>query len=420
MPKQKFNNYDIRAEVACLRARLVGTWLTNVYDRDKTSFVFKFTRSGGATESGEGEKINVVIESGTRFHRTSHARASASGGGGGKASSTDQPSKFNAKLRMHLRGKRLNAIDQIGSDRAVDFTFSSGDTEHHLIVELYAQGNVLLLDKDDVVLTLLRTHRDDDKGVKILGNHRYPRERFRTHKRVTLHDLEGALVGRARGEDTLAGAAADSNSNSNSNSTATDAAAAAAPPRAPATLREALCKGLGQNPPLVDRAAKLAGLPMGGNTPLPLKEDSSSLNSNSNATAPVVERLLRQLSVLDDWFEGVGDGSAVPTGVVTRRRKPGATGDDDDAFVVDDFSPLPPIDAIDSNANSTATDDDDARVQAYESFDDALDAYFASFETQAATRQRERAEKAVVDRLEKVRSTHWSPYDRVRVVNADP
>ena len=68
----------------------------------------------------------------------------------------------------------------------------------------------------------------------------------------------------------------------------------------------------------------------------------------------------------------------------------------------------------------TSRDDDDARVQAYESFDDALDAYFASFETQAATRQRERAEKAVVDRLEKVRSTHWSPYDRVRVVNADP
>ena len=32
MPKQKFNNFDICAEVACLRTRIVGTWLTNIYD----------------------------------------------------------------------------------------------------------------------------------------------------------------------------------------------------------------------------------------------------------------------------------------------------------------------------------------------------------------------------------------------------
>jgi hypothetical protein len=48
MPKLKFNNFDICAEVACLRKRCVGMWLTNVYDLDdKKQFLFKFSRSGG-------------------------------------------------------------------------------------------------------------------------------------------------------------------------------------------------------------------------------------------------------------------------------------------------------------------------------------------------------------------------------------
>jgi len=95
-------------------------------------------RRGGATESGEGEKVTVLMESGARFHSTSYTRERKS----------DAPSKFNMKLRQHLRSKRLNAVTQYGSDRAVDFTFSAGDGEHHLILELYAQGNLVLTDKD--------------------------------------------------------------------------------------------------------------------------------------------------------------------------------------------------------------------------------------------------------------------------------
>ena len=131
MPKQKFNNFDICAEVACLRKRVVGMWLTNVYDLDaKRSFLFKFNRGGCATASGEAEKITVLMESGARFHTTSFTR---------ERKGDAQPSKFNMKLRMHLRSKRLNDIAQYGSDRAVDFTFGAGESEHHLILELYAQ-----------------------------------------------------------------------------------------------------------------------------------------------------------------------------------------------------------------------------------------------------------------------------------------
>ena len=187
MPKQKFNSHDIAAECATLRAKVKGAWLANIFDLDdKRTLLLKFTRSGGATESGEGEKTTVLMESGARFHTTSYARERKA----------DQPSKFNAKLRMHLRGKRLNGVAQMGADRAVAFTFGAGETEHHLVLELYAQGNIILCDKDWRILTLLRPHRDDARGLVLLGNHPYPKDRFRQHTRVDSASLLNALEGK--------------------------------------------------------------------------------------------------------------------------------------------------------------------------------------------------------------------------------
>jgi len=62
-------------------------WAVNLYDLNARTFLLKFNRSGGATESGEGEKVNVLLESGVRFHSTSFMRERKVGpdkpGGGG-------------------------------------------------------------------------------------------------------------------------------------------------------------------------------------------------------------------------------------------------------------------------------------------------------------------------------------------------
>lgn len=39
------------------------------------------------------------------------------------------------------------------------FQFGLGTNAHYVILELYAQGNILLTDSDFMVLTLLRSHR---------------------------------------------------------------------------------------------------------------------------------------------------------------------------------------------------------------------------------------------------------------------
>jgi len=64
------------------------------------------------------------------------------------------------KLRKHLCNLRLENVTQLGNlDRVIDFRFGSGAYAHHLILELYAQGNILLCDGEYPILALLRTHQ---------------------------------------------------------------------------------------------------------------------------------------------------------------------------------------------------------------------------------------------------------------------
>ena len=51
--------------------------------------------------------------------------------------------------------------------------FGSGDFENHLIIELYSSGNIILTDKDYVILTLLRSHKYED-DVKCAVKEKYP------------------------------------------------------------------------------------------------------------------------------------------------------------------------------------------------------------------------------------------------------
>ena len=74
------------------------------------------------------------------------------------------PSNFAMKLRKHLRNLRLENVTQLGNlDRVVDFRFGSGSYAHHLLLELYAQGNIILTDGEYRILALLRTHEYEVK-----------------------------------------------------------------------------------------------------------------------------------------------------------------------------------------------------------------------------------------------------------------
>ncbi|KAK1294026.1 hypothetical protein QJS10_CPA16g01710 [Acorus calamus] len=73
MVKVRMNTADVVAEVKCLR-RLIGMRLANVYDISPKTYLFKLMNSSGITESGESEKVLLLMESGVRLHTTAYVR----------------------------------------------------------------------------------------------------------------------------------------------------------------------------------------------------------------------------------------------------------------------------------------------------------------------------------------------------------
>ncbi|VAI14095.1 unnamed protein product [Triticum turgidum subsp. durum] len=181
MVKARMTTADVAAEVKCLR-RLIGMRLSNVYDITPKTYLFKLMNSSGITESGESEKVLLLMESGVRLHTTQYVRDKST-----------TPSGFTLKLRKHVRGKRLEDVRMLGYDRMILFQFGLGSNAHFIILELYAQGNIILTDSEYTVMTLLRSHRDDNKGLAIMSRHRYPVEACRTFERTDFTKLKDTL-----------------------------------------------------------------------------------------------------------------------------------------------------------------------------------------------------------------------------------
>ncbi|XLU57628.1 hypothetical protein S245_052276, partial [Arachis hypogaea] len=112
------------------------------------TYVFKLMNSSEVLESGESEKVLLLMESGVRLHTTVYMR-----------DKSNTPFGFTLKLRKHIQTRRLEDVRQLGYDRIILFQFRLGENANYVILELYAQGNILLTDANFTVLILLRSHR---------------------------------------------------------------------------------------------------------------------------------------------------------------------------------------------------------------------------------------------------------------------
>jgi NFACT N-terminal and middle domains len=156
MSKSRFSTTDTKAMVRDIRATLLGQRVANIYDLNDKTYLFKFA------VPGKSEKVLLLLESGIRFHTTKYAR-----------DKSDLPSPFAMKLRKHIRTRRLEDVRQLCNDRIVDFKFGSGDSVFHIILELYANGNIILADGNYEILALLRTHQfEEDVAIRV--NEIYP------------------------------------------------------------------------------------------------------------------------------------------------------------------------------------------------------------------------------------------------------
>lgn len=141
------------------------------------TYIIKVARTGE-----DGEKVHLLLEAGVRFHSTAYAR-----------DKNLMPSSFSMKLRKHIKGKRITDIAQLGIDRVVAFTFGAAEATHHLLLELYAAGNIILADGDFRALALLRAHMDAGAATAVAPGQLYPVSTLRLYTPVDRAGLAAAL-----------------------------------------------------------------------------------------------------------------------------------------------------------------------------------------------------------------------------------
>nr|XP_043635680.1 nuclear export mediator factor Nemf [Erigeron canadensis] len=359
MVKVRMNTADVAAEVKCLR-RLIGMRCSNVYDLSPKTYVLKLMNSSGVTESGESEKVMLLMESGVRLHTTQYVR-----------DKSNTPSGFTLKLRKHIRTRRLEDVRQLGYDRIVLFQFGVGANAYYLILELYAQGNILLTDSDFMVLTLLRSHRDDDKGIAIMARHHYPVDICRTFQRVDTAKLHQALTSFKQ-----AAAAADPppHVTKKTSSKNKDKDNAKQP-----TLKLVLGDALGYGPALSEHIILDAAL-----TPnLKLSADLKFEDASIQALSEAVKRF-------EDWLEDVISGFIIPQGYILMQQQKKLDESPDKNY--DEFCPL-------------LLNQFSSRVSVkFETFDDALDEFYSKIETQRSQQQQQAKESSAMQKLSKIRN----------------
>lgn len=172
--KTTFTTVDLLAIVSELKKSILGLRVAQVYDIDAKTYLIKLQKPD--------EKCVLLLESGSRIHTTEY-----------EWPKSPAPSGFAMKLRKHLRNKRIENVQQLGVDRIVDLTFGSGEAEHHIILELYDRGNIILTDNSYSILNILRP-RQEGEDVRFAVHETYPVDRPRKAKETpTLQDLKEVL-----------------------------------------------------------------------------------------------------------------------------------------------------------------------------------------------------------------------------------
>ncbi|KAK1318279.1 hypothetical protein QJS10_CPB04g01045 [Acorus calamus] len=351
MVKVRMNTADVAAEVKCLR-RLIGMRLANVYDISPKTYLFKLMNSSGITESGESEKVLLLMESGVRDKSTT-------------------PSGFTLKLRKHIRTRRLEDI--------ILFQFGLGANAHYIILELYSQGNILLTDSDFVVMTLLRSHRDDYKGLTIMSRHRYPIEASRIFERTSFEKLQKALTcSNASGEENYDEPKVQDNSK---NQKSTDSSKKV-------TLKVILGEALGYGPALSEHIILDAGL---------LPNMKVGNKNDSLISEETIQTLLQAVIKFEDWLADVISGQKIPEGYILMQNKPagknGALTSQEgltDKFY-DEFCPI------------LLNQFKSREFMEFETFDAALDEFYSKIESQRSEQQQRAKEGSAVHKLNKIR-----------------
>jgi predicted ribosome quality control (RQC) complex YloA/Tae2 family protein len=144
--KKEFTSFDVAAVVRELKESIVNSRVSNIYQLNEDTVLLKL-------RGADGTVFTLVLEAGKRLHLTSYTLKKPL-----------VPPAFCMALRKHLRGSWLTGIEQYEFERVVVFHFK-GKIVFRLFLELFGEGNIILVDGENRIVQALHYKRMRDRNV---------------------------------------------------------------------------------------------------------------------------------------------------------------------------------------------------------------------------------------------------------------
>ena len=145
--REQSSSFDV-ARIVRELSEMVGARARKVYQPHYEQVVVRLNRKGLPS-------TDLVIVRGRRVYTSQRDRPMPS-----------KPSQFAMVLRKHMNNSRLISVEQYGFDRVIELTFEHGGGRLRLVIELFRDGNVLLLDDNGVIIQPLTHAKYASRSLK--------------------------------------------------------------------------------------------------------------------------------------------------------------------------------------------------------------------------------------------------------------
>jgi len=145
--KREFTSFDVAAVVRELRETVLDSRVNNVYQLGEKTLLLKLHKP-------DRPVFRLVLEAGKRLHLTSYV-----------VEKPVVPPAFCMALRKYLRNSWLVGVEQYEFERVVVFSFKAKAGGLRLVLEVFGEGNVILVDGKGVILHALSYKRMRDRDV---------------------------------------------------------------------------------------------------------------------------------------------------------------------------------------------------------------------------------------------------------------
>lgn len=177
MRKKEFTSFDVAAVVRELKATILDSRVSNVYQLDAKTLILKLHKP-------DNPPLALVLEAGRRLHLTSYS-----------LEKPIVPPAFCMALRKYLRNSRLISIVQYEFERVVVFRFTTKEGNVQLVLELFGDGNIILIDENDRIMQALIYKRMRDRDIVRNEQFKFAPSSGRNPLKVSGEEFRKGLLG---------------------------------------------------------------------------------------------------------------------------------------------------------------------------------------------------------------------------------